>query len=877
MRLHRVRLRNFRGVEDCAVEFPTSGVVIVEGDNEVGKTSIAEAIDLILTYQDSSTHREVKAVQPNHRDEGAEVEVEISTGPYRFVYSKRWHRQKHTTLEILEPVREQLTGREAHERVEAIFAETVDLPLWKALRLKQGAELRQGAFDVSSLGRALDLAAGGDQAGDREGALWERVTEERDRYWTATGQPRVDRSSAAAAVAAERSRVEEIRAKIRSLDDATEEVARLVEQARGLEAIQRDHLATEERYAERTKVVALRRGEVRQLSAEVEAAAAVRARLEQVWTRRLEQIDAVDSHAEELAKRTREMDRAQPARAAATARRAALADELSTARAALREAELDHERAGGDCDHRRHQIELEQLTERHDRVVDAQRRLSEAESHLETARVDDELVRGIEGAHLAVARADAALSAGAATIEISALRRLELGVGGQVVELEPGASTEHPVGATFDVVIPDVARVRVRAGAEARALSERLAAARADLDRLCRGGAVADLEAARAAASARAEAERVRTDAVIAIRQDLRDLTLDALAQKTERLAGRIEAYGRQRPTEPLLPQDLESAQALLADADRNVRRLRDELARLDEQMTTADAAASEAALGDAGLAAQIDHATAALAEAVRSLTDARAGSSDDRLQADLAVAESSLASAGSHLEAATADLAAEDPDTLDVLVDNARAAVVRAVQDLRANQDRRQQLQVLLDVHGEEGLARQLDDAESSLEHLRREHEALETRANAAKLLYDTFAARRDEARNRYVAPFRERIEQLGRIVFGPSLEVELDMDLSIRRRTLDGVTCDFDQLSTGAKEQLGIIGRLACAAIVSEEGGAPVIFDDALGWTDPRRLERMGAAIAQAGRECQVIVLTCTPGRYASVGSATTVRLSA
>jgi uncharacterized protein YhaN len=126
-------------------------------------------------------------------------------------------------------------------------------------------------------------------------------------------------------------------------------------------------------------------------------------------------------------------------------------------------------------------------------------------------------------------------------------------------------------------------------------------------------------------------------------------------------------------------------------------------------------------------------------------------------------------------------------------------------------------------------------------------------------------------------VAPFRHKIEQLGRLVFGPSLQVELDADLRIARRTLAGVTVEFHQLSTGAQEQLGIISRLACATLVAADGGAPVIFDDALGWSDPHRLERMGAAIAVAGRDCQVIVLTCTPGRYANVGTATVVRLSA
>jgi uncharacterized protein YhaN len=110
---------------------------------------------------------------------------------------------------------------------------------------------------------------------------------------------------------------------------------------------------------------------------------------------------------------------------------------------------------------------------------------------------------------------------------------------------------------------------------------------------------------------------------------------------------------------------------------------------------------------------------------------------------------------------------------------------------------------------------------------------------------------------------------------VFGRTLEVELDDDLCISRRTLGGVTLDFLDLSTGAKEQLGVISRLACASIVAADGGAPVIFDDALGWSDPRKLDRMGAVISMAGRSCQIIVLTCTPGRYASVGNATVVQL--
>ncbi len=55
----------------------------------------------------------------------------------------------------------------------------------------------------------------------------------------------------------------------------------------------------------------------------------------------------------------------------------------------------------------------------------------------------------------------------------------------------------------------------------------------------------------------------------------------------------------------------------------------------------------------------------------------------------------------------------------------------------------------------------------------------------------------------------------------------------------------------------------------------GASLILDDALGYTDPERLRLMGAVLAKAGKECQIIILTCVPERYNNVGEATVVRL--
>jgi uncharacterized protein YhaN len=61
----------------------------------------------------------------------------------------------------------------------------------------------------------------------------------------------------------------------------------------------------------------------------------------------------------------------------------------------------------------------------------------------------------------------------------------------------------------------------------------------------------------------------------------------------------------------------------------------------------------------------------------------------------------------------------------------------------------------------------------------------------------------------------------------------------------------------------------------IVSKVGGTPLLLDDALGYTDPERLHLMGAVLAKAAKECQIIIFTCMPDRYGSVGEATVVAM--
>ena len=876
MRVHRIRLRNYRGVADSEVTFADDGVTIIEGDNEVGKTSIPEALGLILRFQDSSKHRDVASVQPVDRDVGAEVEVEITTGPYRFVYAKRWNRRPQTVLAIEQPRHEQSTGRQAHDRVVELMAETLDDDLWNALRIDQGAEVALPTFDVPSLGRALDLAASDDSPGDQKDDLWNRICAEREKYWTDAGQPRKVRKEARSSLAEARATVEELATKLELVADDVDEVERRLEGRERLNelkaAAERDEQALEGRCRDLERL----QDNVARLNAEHQTAVEKRDRSDADMTRRDELIrDVADAKQNEEDLKA-DGERSAPVLAAAIARAAAADKELVAAADSRDGARAAKQRLNDDRDHHRRLIEVEQLRERHGRVVEAQKALAEAEAHLESARVDEELLERIEAANLDVVRAEAAARSAAASLVVTALSDLEMMISEESVKLPAGADHEFSVSDDARITLPGVVQVHVTAGGGSRDRSTELDDARARLADLCAEGGVPGVVEARRAARQRGESERSREEATGTISRDLRDLTLDVMAQKIAGLSGRIDAYAAERPAEVALPTDFEEAKKLASAADRLLAEREDHHERCRRTAEEAKEALAEAKQEEAVHAARVEDAAGAHGEAQKALAAARADRADADLRASLVSAQQAAEETADALEGAQAAVTEADPGSLKLRVENARDATMRAETELNDNESSLLTLRARLELQGEAGLHEQLGEARGHCERLERAHERTEARAQAAQLLYQTFERRRAESRRRYLAPFKERIEQFGRIVFGPTFEIELDDDLRVARRTLDGVTLDLEQLSVGAREQLGVLSRLACAAIVSPDGrGAPVVIDDALGWSDPSRLVRMGAAIAAAGRGCQVIVLTCTPGRYSHVGNATVVTL--
>src|SRR5262245_3055236 len=100
MKVLRLRLPHYRGVAEPQVAFAPRGVTVVAGPNEVGKSSLAEALELLLEERDDTAKQRVREIQPVDRDEGSEVEAELELGPFSLTYAKRFHRKSETRLAI---------------------------------------------------------------------------------------------------------------------------------------------------------------------------------------------------------------------------------------------------------------------------------------------------------------------------------------------------------------------------------------------------------------------------------------------------------------------------------------------------------------------------------------------------------------------------------------------------------------------------------------------------------------------------------------------------------------------------------------------------------------------------------------------------------
>ncbi|OBI74197.1 hypothetical protein A5664_28115 [Mycolicibacterium fortuitum] len=876
MKLHRLVLTNYRGVTHREIEFPDRGVVVVSGANEIGKSSMIEALDLLLEAKDRSGKKEVKQVKPTHADVGAEVMAEISTGPYRFMYRKRFHKRAETQLTVLAPVREQLSGDEAHERVLAMLAETVDTNLWQAQRVLQSSSTAPVDLSGSdALARALDVAAGEavTLSGD-EPLLIERIDAEYLRYFTATGRPTGEWAAVTKRLAAADDAVARCAEAVAEVDDAVRRHAELSVEVTGLAA---ERAAAQERLAAaRTAAEAVAALVQRLKEAEVvaEAARVAQSASAAALTERRRLRAELDERAATIAELQAMLTVADAETSTAREVHEAAEAAAEQARVAAQEHEARVEAARATLARMTDRDEADRLAARLSKIDAGVRELERVNRELAEITVDDASMRAIESAALAVERAAGQAELASARIDLVAVADLDVTVDATRIALEAGGPWSVNTTAETEIDVPGVLRVRVVPGTPAAQTQARLDEAQNVLTAALAAAGVDGVDTARALDGRRREllAGRDRLRATVdALTGE--DQLSDLRARLSQLRAGQPDAAGL---FELAGPTDIAAARNELDAAVAVHRRSVAESETSRKVIAAAAQKLSEKSTRLSVLREKLTTAQAELTVAAGRLEVQRAQVGDDELAVNAQAADDEATAAEGRVAALRSELSATAPDSVQAALDEAARCAQALDTRHRAAADGLHELAGQLKVYGTQGRKGLLDAAETEREHAHTEYLRVHRRARAAETLRSVMARHRDATRQRYADPFRLEVQRLGRLVFGEDFEVDVDSDLNIRTRTLSGRTVPYESLSGGAKEQLAIVARLAGASMVAKEDSVPVVIDDALGFTDPERLTKMGAVFDAVGGDGQVIVLTCSPERYAAVGDAHHIELT-
>jgi hypothetical protein len=430
-------------------------------------------------------------------------------------------------------------------------------------------------------------------------------------------------------------------------------------------------------------------------------------------------------------------------------------------------------------------------------------------------------------------------------------------------ETVTGRARRTVVGLTA-IEIGGVGRITVSpGGADVNTLANQRDSLSSELDALLRKLVVANV--AEAEERARQAAQR-RQDAA-ACQQLLQALAPKGVEALEADLAARTQRLAELRAALAALPApaegdaELPTPAAAQAHAERAKAALDDATAALNQ----AKVAAGRAQSGQAAARQELAAAQATVNDPQREqrLATARQGLSDALVQE--AAARQRVDGTAAELKSVNLALLRQDVDRFARSAQQAEEVHERRRQDI-------QRLEIDLEGKGALGLEEQRAERERELEAAARRADQLARRAAALDHLLALLREKRSALARRLRAPLQKHLDRYLAILF-PGARIEVADDLSPGPITRTGPRGpergEFEELSVGTREQMGIVARLAYADLLQEAGRPTLlILDDALVNTDEERLGQMKRVLYDAAGRHQVLVFTCHPGAWRDLG---------
>ncbi len=336
-----------------------------------------------------------------------------------------------------------------------------------------------------------------------------------------------------------------------------------------------------------------------------------------------------------------------------------------------------------------------------------------------------------------------------------------------------------------------------------------------------------------------AELRRVAPDGLVSLRGDVAELESQLAKLQFEhcdlevddavleqRLKDVSTALTDARSTYPGFAQAAKTAQAALAEAEARATAARQQMADLEQVLGPDDVRAERLAELEARVATVDQDA----AEALRKVTALQQVLPDD-----------------------------DAIRALKARVETAQRNVDASRSETGQLRERRAALVAQIDAHSNSGIGRRFSELEGELQRADSLVAEIKAEIDALELLSQALHAARETSREHLMAPLMERVKPYLAEVFGGA-QLQFVEGFTAERLIRGGEVEAIDRLSDGTREQLAILVRLAYARLLAEHGKpVPLLLDDPLAYSDAARISQMFRSLSIASRHHQVVVLTC------------------
>ena len=854
------------------------GVNILSARNEAGKSTLFRAIRTCLFERHSSTAKDIATLATDGLSLPVSIRVAFDHDGRRYEIAKSFLKGKFASL--TEDGVEIARNLEADEKVWDLLGiaprstRALDDASYGLLWVQQGHSFalpEPSEAAANQLNAVIQQEVGTLVGGERARQLLGSVKDELGRYLTDSGRPKTGGPLHAAIEESAQLNADRLDAEARlaSLDTKLDELSRLRAEQRAAgdpataQAMRQDLDDSRRKLAEAEKAG----DELKRRAAdERQAHALAEAQLEKLneLKRRAAAIDAQRTRLAELLKDLGplDIDMATVTAALQSVMERKQAGDVEAARLDTEERDLDRLASLATKLAQRETI-LGRLAQ----LEGLRSRAAANDAALKAQRVDDVALKKLEELETEEAKLRARLDAGAPRVAVEAGPGSDVRMDGTTVSGTAARFVTQPMVITVgtDVAITISPPQATRDAAE-KALAdhrERLAALLA----ACGTTDAAELR--------RLRAERVTLEEVARdLRAERTALALkDGVAAEIERLQmalGEIDAdTGRDQPHGMPLPAADEITVRKQQSATRRSA-LRADLASAAAQIEAHKEALGRLRERRAAIQGQTEQIHAGLSSELALLPDETRAALLEACEIELAKRRD----AHRVKAALVAEKQSQTPE--DGEIERLQARVSRLELALRGQQDKVEKLGVRIahlegevQVAGGDGLGERAATLKLQQEMAEAEEARLGERVEVLKLLQSTVKACHERRREQLNAPLRRHLKPFLHDVF-PKAEIEMGDNFAIAGLARSGPASElFGRLSLGTQEQVAVLVRLAMGAMICERGvDVPIILDDALVFSDDARIEQMFDAINRAGRNQQVIVLTCRSRSFASLG---------